>query len=288
MDSLYSQHGDFGDQSGWDTQELIEQLEQTIIHGHREHGTTVGTPGSDALDWVHQTTPFTCDVVSQEMILHEFGVHVSEAQLVYDAASHGWLTDVGTSPQDMAQLLELHGVQAHSEFNGSIEALTSELAHGHKVIVAVDADELWNQGGPLFDLFHSPQANHALVITGLDMSDPNHPKAVVNDPGDPEGAGKCYPLDHFLEAWSASGNTYVATNAAPSHLSDHTVFGANFNSDLGMYMDQNFWMSFLKGLAIATTNYFVTHHYPTDAPADEINPWDNMTEATRNDLFLSI
>jgi hypothetical protein len=279
-------------QSGWDFADLWQQLGQNIFSGHTGHDSIVGAPGTDTPDWVHQTTPFTCDVVSQEMILHEFGINASEAQLTYDAASHGWLTDHGTSPQDMAQLLELHGVHTHTQYNGSLDALTSELAQGHKVIVAVDSGELWNSNLPLFDLFHSRGADHAIVVTGLDMSDPGHPKVFVNDPGDPHGAGKPYPLDQFLEAWSGSGNMYVATNAAPPHLADQAIFGANYHPESGMYMDQGFWMSFLKGLAFAAADYVVTHHdslWPTNTQeGTAINPWEHMSGAERNDLFLRI
>jgi hypothetical protein len=155
----------------------------------------------------------------------------------------------------MAQLLEFHGVHTHTQYNGNLDALTSELAQGHKVIVAVDSGELWNSNLPLFDLFHSHEADHAIVVTGLDMSDPGHPKVFVNDPGDPHGAGKPYPLDQFLEAWSASRNMYVATNSAPPHLADQPVFGANYHPESGIYMDQGFWMSFLKGLAFEAVSH---------------------------------
>src|SRR3954470_10245178 len=92
-----------------------------------DHTSLVGTPASDSRDWIHQTTPFTCDVVSQEMILHEFGFDVSEAQLTYEATSHGWLTDGGTSPENAAQLLDHYGVPTHTNYNGSLDAVTSEL-----------------------------------------------------------------------------------------------------------------------------------------------------------------
>jgi hypothetical protein len=124
-------HLEFNDQgqSGWDFTDLEQLLGRNIFSGHAAHDSIVGAPATDMHDWVHQTTPFTCDVVSQEMILHEFGVNASEAQLTYDAASHGWLTDSGTSPENMAQLLELHGVHTHTNYNGGIDALTSELAN---------------------------------------------------------------------------------------------------------------------------------------------------------------
>jgi len=279
-------HFQFTDQgqSGWDFADLWQNLGPSIFTGHGEHGATEGTPGWDAHDWVHQTTPFTCDVVSQEMILHEFGINASEAQLTYDAASHGWLTDHGTSPQDMAQLLELHGVHTHTNYNGDIEALASELAHGHKVMVGVDSGELWQTSSSPFDLFRSHGADHAIVVTGLDLSDSSHPKVFVNDPGDPHGAGKQYPLDQFLEAWGGSGNMYVATDVAPPHLIDHSVFGTGYHPDTGMYMDLNYWASLLKGIGVDAGGLFHPKFETYAVP----NPWEVMTNSDRNDLFVQI
>jgi hypothetical protein len=246
----------------------FDQLGAALFSDHEGGGSTVGTPAHDARDWVHQTTPFTCDVVSQEMILHEFGVDVSEAQLVYEATAHGWLTDSGTSLPNMAQLLESHGVHTHCVQNGILDQVASELAHGHKVIVAVDSGDLWNASLPFYSLFHLHGADHAVVLTGLDMSDPSHPKVFINDPGDPQGAGKPYPLDQFLESWGGSGNMYVATDSAPPHLANHLIFGANFHSDLGMYMDPDFWASFLKGLVPGLAT----------AAANDRGPWHSGGE----------
>ena len=281
-------------QPGWDFADLYQQLGSAMFSGHGEHGTIVGSPETDTHDWVHQTTPFTCDVVSQEMILHEYGVNASEAQLTYDAASHGWLTDSGTSPQDMAQLLEFHGVPTHTNYNGGIDALISELAHGHKVIVAVNSGELWNSPSPSW--FDQGGADHALVVTGLDMSDASHPRVFVNDPGDPQGAGKPYPLDQFLEAWGGSGDMYVATDNAPPHLVDNAIFGANYHPDQsglgGMYMDSAFWADFLKGLGVVVAIDFLTQQASQEQPnlqADAVsNPWEHMIETERNSLFSKI
>jgi hypothetical protein len=228
------------------------------------------------------------------MILHEYGVNASEAQLTYDAASHGWLTDSGTSPQDMAQLLELHGVPTHTNYNGGVEALTSELAQGHKVIVAVNSGELWNSVSPTSSWFNSPGADHALVVTGLDMSNSSHPKVVVNDPGDPQGAGKSYPMDQFLEAWGGSGNMYVSTNNPPPHLVDSAAYGANFHPDSsglgGMYMDSSFWADFIMGLGtIVARGALVEFGLHWNAPsATDSNPWEHMTDNDRNSILTTV
>ena len=280
--------------SGWDFTDLFAQLGHSFFTGHADHGEVVGTPAVDTKDHIIQTTPFTCDVVSQEMILHEYGINASEAQLTYDAAAHGWLTESGTSPQDMAQLLELHGVHTHTNYNGGVDALTSELAQGHKVIVAVKSGELWNSAAPTSSWFNSPAADHALVVTGLDMSNPSHPKVIVNDPGDPHGAGKPYPLDQFLEAWGGSGDMYVATNNPPPHLGDSALFGANFHPNQsglgGMYMDSAFWTDFLKGLGsiIARGGWVESVNHWNSPTAAGSSPWEHMTETDRNSLFATI
>jgi hypothetical protein len=226
------------------------------------------------------------------MILHEFGVNASEAQLVYDAASHGWLNGDGTSPENMARLLDLHGVPAHQNYHGTVDALVSELSRGHKVIVAVDSSDLWDSSFSLSHLFHSPVANHAIVVTGLDMSDPAHPKVTVNDPGLEKGAGNVYPLDQFAEAWHASGNTYVATDMAPPHLAESAAFGANFNPASGMYMDHSFWQEFLANLVGAIKSEISSQPGGGwvfgDPAISSVNPWERMSAGDRNALFLQV
>jgi hypothetical protein len=176
----------------------------------------VGTPEHDAQYWQPQTTAFTCAVQAQRGIIEAFtGQPVSEAQLVYEATVNGWLTDGGMSPHDVGNLLELHGIPCHAKTGANIEELMAELAQGRKVIVGVDAGEVWRNDFPLEDFFHQ-SADHAIWVTGVDMTDPANPKVIVNDSGDPSGAGKAYDLAMFKDAWQDSGFFYVATDdAAP-------------------------------------------------------------------------
>ena len=241
---------------------LFDQLAGSAPSFCTEPSHTVGTPTDDAKDWVHQTTDFTCAVVSQEMILHEFGIDVSEASLVHEADGHGILSDHGTNPEDLGKLLDLHGIPNHMNPHGSVADLTNELAQGHKVIVGVFADALWQQDPVptgIREFLGLDGANHAIVLTGLDMSNPDHPKVIVNDPGDPQGAGKAYPLNQFMEAWHGSENMYVSTDSAPAHLGAHSLFGANYHPELGTYMDTRFWASFLEPFIGPAANYVVNH-----------------------------
>ena len=197
-------------------------------------GDIIGTPDIDTHYWQPQTTPFTCAVQAQRGIIEEFtGKDVSEAGLVYEATSNGWLTDHGMSPSDVGDLLQLHGIPCHSEMGASIQDLMAELAKGHKVIVGVNSSELWHGTSPLRDFFHQ-SADHEIWVTGVDASDPAHPQVIINDSGDTTGgAGKAYDLALFKDAWQDSGFFYVATNNAPSNMS--FAVGHGYDETAGVF-----------------------------------------------------
>lgn len=182
-----------------------------------------GTPEIDAQHYDHQDLPFDCAVDAQRGIIEEFiGRHVSETEAVYVSVAHGWLSPGGTAPEDVGKLLDVYGIPNHRVDGASIENLALELYQGHKIIVGVSSGDLWDQG-PLNNAMHEllealglkSGADHAIWVTGIDSSDPNNIKVIVNDSGDPEGAGKAYPLDKFLDAWEDGDFFYVATDVAP-------------------------------------------------------------------------
>lgn len=256
----------------------------------------IGSPDDDAGFWTHQTTDFTCAVVSQQMILRQFGIDVSEAQLVYDATVNGWLTDGGTSPADVGQLLEHYGVPTHTSVAGGVDGLIDELSRGHKVVIGVDAGELWHQDLPFEDWLIGERADHAVVLTGLDMSDPQHPTVFINDPGVPDGAGKAYPLDQFLEAWADSGQFYVATDEAPPDLAAHPILGTHFDGAVGHYMDHSFWETWKESLRDRVgevADRFVEGGTFVEANASAvigatIDAWENMDDVERDSIFMSV
>lgn len=200
----------------------------------------VGTPEIDSVYWQPQTTEFTCAVQAQRGIIEMYtGEDVSESQLVYDAVTNGWLTDQGMSPYDVGNLLEMHGIPCHANESATIQDLISELAAGRKVIVGVDSGELW-QGEPLEDFFHE-KADHAIWVTGIDLTDPDNPMVIINDSGEPNGAGRAYLLETFMDSWEDSGFYYVATDYAPHTDSmDWSEQLASFlqKRDLAMNLEQ--------------------------------------------------
>lgn len=184
----------------------------------------VGQPSGDG--FTHQTTGFTCAVVSQKMILDQYhlidphtGQPVSEAQLVYDATVNGWLTENGTSLDNLNKLLEYYGVSSHDGHDW--KHLVGDLAAGHQVVIAVNADELWGDHSPFSDLSHlfGNSPNHAIVLKGLKVDDHGKVVVVVNDPGQADGAGVEYSMEHFQSALDSTHMHYVATDHAPPEWS---------------------------------------------------------------------
>lgn len=84
------------------------------------------------------------------------------------------------------------------------------MAQGHKVIVGVDSGELW--GDNIFDkIFEDNAADHALIVSGVDTSDPNNVKVIVTDPGT-GNLLKEYSMEEFVDAWEDSNCFMMATN----------------------------------------------------------------------------
>ena len=187
----------------------------------------IGDPDYQQGHWQLQNLPDNCAVVAQASILSQFGFDVSMDEATYVAMANGWYSPgFGTSPDDLGNVLEAYGVPTHSVDFASIEQLAAELQQGHRVLVGVNSGELWDQG-PMAEFWNwfnevtgrdsstFTPADHAVAVTGLDLSDLSHPKVILNDPGEPDGAGQVYPLDRFMDAWENSDFHYTSTSMAP-------------------------------------------------------------------------
>ena len=195
-------------------------------------GESTPFPGATAEN-VHQQYDDSCAIKSQQMILESFGQHISEEQLVQEAEKLGIYTrnESGTEAGDVGRLLEEHGVGVHTQYGANTYDLVYELSQGHKVIVGVDANELWKPSvwQSLKDyVWCSP--NHALVVTGIDTTDSDNVQVILSDPGSGEVAAR-YPMSAFVDAWSDSNCFMVATNDAPPCEFDANMI--NFDYELG-------------------------------------------------------
>ena len=159
---------------------------------------------------IQQQSIDTCAVKSQQIVMKTFGMNIPEDVLALESEIKNYYhPGYGSDPEQVGKLLNDHGIPTHTQINANVYDLVNELAQGHKVIVGGDADELWR---PSFfnDLF-GEEANHAIVVTGIDTTDPDNVKVIVTDPGTGDVA-KTYPLDQFLDSWHDSNCFYVATD----------------------------------------------------------------------------
>jgi len=186
-------------------------------------GSMVGTPENDAMYYHAQTYEDTCAIVAQEGILKEFNIEVTESELREYAYINGLYeptTDVpgsgGTTMDDVGELLESFGVDVHRKYDADITDLISELTNGHKVIVGLDASEIWYPESS-FDPTNwwraeLPDMGHAVWLTGIDVE---NGIVLMNDSGAPDGQMREVPIEDFLNAWEDTGNYYCATDYAP-------------------------------------------------------------------------
>ena len=185
--------------------------------------TLYGEPAKNIVsDYVHQKYSDTCAIKSQQLVLEKFGIYVSEDQLRTEAYAHGWyLPGGGTSMNDVGKLLELHGIGVNQYVNGNVFNVVNELAQGHDVIIGVDSGELWHYGlyEKMEDKVLGPQADHALIVSGINTEDPENIKVIITDPGTGDLC-KEYTLSQFVDAANDSNFFMVTTNIPEPHVFD--------------------------------------------------------------------
>ena len=206
---------------GWlfSSESLPSDVTLEVIIRNLIESTGVGEPWYFSLFWQLQFLSFNCSVAVQKAILASLDIDVTEGELTETAIRHGWLTEAGASFADCGKLLEYYGIETHTVLQGNVALLIQELEAGNRIIVPIDAGELWadtflEEIWEWFeDLFGA--ADHVVWITGIDMTDPENPTVIVNDTGDPEGAGRVYPLSLFQDAWADADFSYIATGTLP-------------------------------------------------------------------------
>ena len=157
--------------------------------------------------WHVQEEPYSCANACQEFIIDEFlDTDVQEADLNALARENNWLQEEGTMLDDIGNLLEAYGIETHRQMGADFDDVKAALDRGDRVIVGVynaALDDSW------CGLFPVTTANHAVEVIGVDDSDPDNIKVIVNDPGVEDGCGKVVSLETFNEARSGSGGFMV-------------------------------------------------------------------------------
>jgi len=109
-----------------------------------------------------------CGLTACGDVLNQFGVPVSENDVVHNAVDKGCCEIVpghsdasgGTTIADQAQMLSEFGVPAHPEVVSSLEQLAEHIESGRGEIIEMNAGLLWND--PQYYEFGVP--NHAVAV----------------------------------------------------------------------------------------------------------------------------
>lgn len=236
--SPYLQEGMNADENYQQDSETLNNSE-TMAASYR----TYGESGENIYDpiYIKQPDDHSCGLRSQQIILRDFGIDIPFEDLEKYALDAGVYSENGTYTYDIGKVLEMAGVGMHQVKGSTMYDLTSELAQGHRVIVSVDADELWHNNtfkgkvtNWLSDVFGHQGGNHALIVAGIEVnpSNPSDIQVVLTDPG----AGHLrieYPLKQFMDAWKDSNCFMAATDCPAPYQYDVTT---------GMEVPSNFYV----------------------------------------------
>ena len=225
---------------------IMANNSRTIIYG--EAGENISDPV-----YVQQPDDHSCALRSQQIVLRDFGIDIPFKDLEQIALDNQVYSNEGTYTYDIGKVLQLAGVGMHQTEGNSIDDLINELAQGHRVIVSVDANELWHNNtisDKLRNWFYDvlgEGANHALIVAGIEI-DPTHPennKVILTDPG----AGHLrieYPMEQFKGAWGDSNFFMAATNDPAPYQYDVTT---------GMEVPSNFAVQQYVNDFVANNSY---------------------------------
>lgn len=175
------------------------------------HVPIVDVDPGDAPAWRHQSDEVGCAIAAEQGILESLGVHSSEEELRSLAVTNGWHDpETGTYADDVGRLLEANGVAVERGYEHTLTDLYDALNQNAKVLVGLDANEIWNPvhghgGAPL----EQPDTSHVVWVTGMELDDAGGVRFILNDSGTPDGREMAVDSIDFLNAWADFGNFAV-------------------------------------------------------------------------------
>lgn len=205
---------------------------------------------------IYQGDQPSCAIRSQEIIMRDYGIFIPQEELIAFAQRNGWYNpdpEIGGTPRNATgNLLDAVGIETRRYDNASIFDIISELRAGHRVIVSVDANELWVKNEPklykrifgelsnrlndkMDDIAGVQGANHALIVAGVNVNpaNPSDMKVVLIDSGSGDVCIE-YSFKEFKKAWDDSHcHMVTTTQAAPFQYNyeAHQMEPSNFQSD---------------------------------------------------------
>ena len=227
------------------TNDLMGAMAASSIYGEEGMGI------QDAM--IYQGNEGICAIRSQQIILRDYGIDISIEELKQFAIQNGWYDpspNGGTPMWAIGNLLASCNVDCRQQSNCTIYDLVNELSQGHRVIVGVDANELWaSRNGDTIegakewfkDFFKGETPNHALIVAGVEVNpdDPQDVSVILTDPGTGDLRIE-YDLDEFMDAWEDS-HCFMTTTTTPAPLQYDPVKGCEVPSNFAVeqFVDAN-------------------------------------------------
>jgi hypothetical protein len=175
------------------------------LGGLYENTIEYGDPIADADYWREQDSDTSCAVVAQISLYESLtGEFITEADAV-DYATEAGLFDPenGTNLEDTGDILADLGIETTKTYNNSFTDLEYALEAGDKVIVGLDANEIWfpeyNRNG---DSLEQEDAGHAVWVTGINYESNGSVDIILNDSGTSYGSASVVDYYDFINAWS--------------------------------------------------------------------------------------
>lgn len=261
MDNIdsFSENGDgFGGNGNLYGQENYEadivinrESEQLISKEMEMKYRTYGEAAENISDpiFIQQPDDHSCALRAQQIVLRDYGIDIPFEDLERIALEAGVYTENGTYTYDIGKVCEMAGVGVHRTEGNTIYDLTHELMQGHRVVVSVDANELWYTDkltdrikNWLDDAVGNQGGNHALIVAGVEVNsnNPNDVKVVLTD----TGAGHLrieYPMRQFLNAWKDS-NCFMAATDIPALYQYDAATGMEIPSNFVSQHNYNQWV----------------------------------------------
>lgn len=260
---------------------------------------------------IYQGANNTCAIRCQQIVLRDYGIMFSQNDLVAYATKKGWFDpdpeNGGTDKNAVGNIIDDCGIKTTRTDNATIYDIIAELRAGHRVIVTVDADELWVKRQPnvfkrLFgkvknsindsiqDVMGVEGANHALIVAGVNVN-PNDPKDIhvtLIDSGTGEMCVE-YTFKEFENAWKDGNHRMVSTTIpAPyqynseTHQMEPSGFDTEFRTSMAEiphYMENQFVLS--RDYENVYGNY-VSEYNGTDRMIAEYD----MTDCHNDDAYV--
>lgn len=166
---------------------------------------------------IKQVFPNSCAIKCQQIILRDYGIDVSENELMDIAIQYGWFNyALGMYMHDNGKLLGCFGIGYHHLQHSTVEDIAWELQQGHRVMVNVNADKLHE--GPEVSFRHN-EASHAVLITMVSKGDGC---LFFTDPMTGNIDEPC-PIEWFQNAWRDSVCYMLATDCPARFHYDPTT-----------------------------------------------------------------